>query len=133
MDRERPAWGIPEPDVTSAVTDFAAEALTEMHVQVATYRIDETSDADFIEANREFASMMTEVPGLLAKIWLKAPAGNVYGGIYLWRDRQAYEEFVGGELWASVGADETVFELDSRDYAVMEELTRETQRGLRVV
>jgi hypothetical protein len=40
---------------------------------------------------------------------------------------------VGGELWASVRADETVFELDSRDYAVMEELTRETQRGLRVV
>jgi len=104
-----------------------------MHVQVATYRIAEMSDADFIEANQEFAGMMTEVPGLLAKIWLKAPNGNVYGGIYLWRDRQAYEDFVGGELWASVLADESMFDLESRDFAAMEELTRATQPGLQVV
>ena len=40
-----------------------------MHVQVVTYRIaDEISEADFIEANKEFAEMMVAVPGLLAKV-----------------------------------------------------------------
>ena len=104
-----------------------------MHVQVATYRIAEMSDADFTEANQEFAEMMADVPGLLAKIWLKAPDGSTYGGIYLWRDRQAYEDFVGGELWASVLTDESMSELESREFAVMEELTRATSPGLQLV
>lgn len=60
------------------------------------------SDEDFVEANQEFASMMAAVPGLLAKIWLKAPTGSVYGGVYLWQDRQAYEDFIASELWRSV-------------------------------
>lgn len=104
-----------------------------MHVQIATYTIPETTDDEFAEANREFASMMAEVPGLLAKIWLKAPDGSEYGGVYLWRDREAYEEFVGGELWASVLGDESLSELRSRDYEVMEGLTGATQSGLKVV
>lgn len=103
-----------------------------MHVQVATYRIPEMSDPDFVEANQEFASAMAEVPGLLAKIWLKAPSGNVYGGVYLWEDRQAYENFIAGELWASVLADDSMSDLESRDFAVMTELTRATQPGLQV-
>lgn len=104
-----------------------------MHVQVATYRIDAMSDAAFTEANQEFAGMMADVPGLLAKIWLKAPDGSAYGGIYLWRDRAAYEDFVDGELWAAVLADDSLSDLESRDFAVMEELTTSTQPGLQVI
>ena len=109
------------------------EALLEMHVQVATYRMDAMSDAAFTEANQEFAEMMADVPGLLAKIWLKAADGSAYGGVYLWRDREAYEEFVGGELWESVLADDALSEFESRDFAVMEELTNATQPELQVV
>jgi hypothetical protein len=104
-----------------------------MHVQVATYRTDAMSDAAFTEANQEFAAAMAEVPGLLAKIWLKAPDGSTYGGVYLWRDRLAYEDFIGGELWASVLADDSLTDLESRDYAVMEDLTRATSPGLQIV
>lgn len=39
-----------------------------MHVQVVTYRVEDVSDADFIEANKEFAEAMAAVPGLLAKV-----------------------------------------------------------------
>lgn len=104
-----------------------------MHVQVATYRIPEMSDAEFIEANQEFASMMANVPGLLAKVWLKARDGNVYGGVYFWQDRKAYEEFLGGELWASVVSDDSLSDLESHDFAVMEELTKATQPRLEVL
>jgi len=77
--------------------------------------------------------MMAEVPGLLAKIWLKAPDGRVYGGVYLWQDREAYEEFVGGEVWASVLSDDRMSNLQSDDYDVMEELTKATQPRLKAV
>ncbi|MDP8904389.1 MAG: YdhR family protein [Chloroflexota bacterium] len=103
-----------------------------MHVQVVTYRIREVSDAQFIAANQDFASMMASVPGLLAKIWLKAPEGNVYGGVYLWEDRKAYEEFIAGELWASVLADDSLADLESQDFTAMEELSRATQPRLQV-
>lgn len=104
-----------------------------MHVQVATYKIDEISDEEFIEANQEFASMMSAVPGLLAKVWLKAPDGSLYGGVYLWRDREAYEDFIGTELWTSVLNDDSLSELESRDFAVMHDLTKATQPGVTLV
>lgn len=104
-----------------------------MHVQVATYEIDAIVDDEFIAANREFAAMMSAVPGLIAKVWLKAPDGNVYGGVYLWRDREAYEDFINSELWASVLSDDSLSELESRDFAVMDELTKATQPGLNLI
>jgi hypothetical protein len=108
-----------------------------MHVQVVTYRLAETmgdvSDADFVEANEEFAEMMTAVPGLLAKIWLKNADEKVYGGVYLWQDRDACASFLASELWDSVVVDETVTDLASRDFAVMEDLTKLTEPRLQLV
>lgn len=108
-----------------------------IHAQVVTYRladdVADVNDDEFIEANREFAEMMAAVPGLLAKIWLRNADEKVYGGIYLWRDRQAYDDFVASELWASVVSDETVVGLTSNDFAVMEEPTKRTQPVLQLV
>jgi heme-degrading monooxygenase HmoA len=104
-----------------------------MHIQVVTYSVEEVADADFIEANMEFADAMSAVPGLLAKIWLKGPGGGEYGGVYLWQDREAYERFTASDLWASVLTDDSISNIESRDYAVMDELTRTTQPRLTVV
>jgi len=106
-----------------------------VHVQLVTYRLAEggVSDAEFIDANREFAEMMKAVPGLLAKIWLKNATDVAYGGLYLWQDREAYERFLASELWASVVGDDSVANLESRDFEVMAELTSETQPALQLV
>jgi Putative mono-oxygenase ydhR len=108
-----------------------------MYVQVVTYRLvgsmADVSDADFIEANQEFAGLVTAVPGLLAKIWLKNADEKVYGGVYLWRDREAYESFLASELWESVVNDDSASDLASHDFAVMEELTKATQPGLQLL
>jgi heme-degrading monooxygenase HmoA len=101
-----------------------------MHVQVVTYRIADISEPEFIEANREFAEMVTAVPGLLAKVWLNGPDENGYGGMYLWRNREAFESFVASDLWAEVVNDDSVSDLASHDFAVMEELTKATQPGI---
>jgi quinol monooxygenase YgiN len=104
-----------------------------VHVQVVTYRLAESvSDAEFIEANQEFAEMMKADPGLLAKIWLKNPADEVYGGLDPWQDREAYESFLASELWGSVVSD-SVSDLTSHDFTVMDELTAETQPALQLL
>ena len=105
-----------------------------MHVQVVTYGLaEETSDADFIEANREFAEAMAAVPGLLAKVWLKDVDEKVYGGVYLWRDREACESFLASDLWGSVLGDDSAVGLVSHGYTVMEDLTKATQPALTMV
>lgn len=103
-----------------------------MHAQIVTYRVDGVSDNDFIEANREFADAMAAVPGLLAKIWLQGTDG-VYGGLYLWRDREAYEAFLASALWGEVRTDTSMLDVVAIDYNVMEELTRVTQPGLKLL
>ena len=105
-----------------------------MHVQVVTYRVEDVTDADFVEANKDFAEAMAAVPGLLAKVWLKGPEGEGrYGGLYLWRDREAYDAFLAGELWAEVLNDPSMLDVQAADYSVMEELTRATEPGLKVL
>ena len=104
-----------------------------MHVQVVTYRVEGVSNADFVEANREFAEAMAAVPGLLAKVWLRQPEGDGYGGLYLWRDREAYEAFLASELWAEALNDPSMLDLQAADYGVMEDLSRATQPGLKVL
>ena len=106
-----------------------------MHVQVVTYRLadGDVSDDDFVAANEEFATMMNAVPGLLAKVWLTNEGENVYGGLYLWQDRRAHDDFLASELWAEVLSDDSVSDLVSRDFAVMDGLTRSTQPALQMV
>ncbi len=104
-----------------------------MHVQVVTYRIADISESEFIAANREFAEMMAAVPGLIAKIWLQGDGADSFGGLYLWQDREAYENFLAGELWAEALNDDSLLDLASHDYAVMEELTKTTQPGMALV
>jgi putative monooxygenase ydhR len=77
--------------------------------------------------------MMAAVPGLLGKVWLKGADEDVYGGLYLWRDQEACQSFLTGELWAEVVEDDSVLDLASRDFAVMEELTNMTQPGVKLV
>src|SRR5262249_13644026 len=98
-----------------------------------TYRLDEIGDPEFNEANREFADAMAAVPGLLAKVWLKDPDDGTYGGVYLWEDRQACQDFLGNELWGEGKKDGSVVDLASRDFAVNDEMTKITQPGLQVL
>jgi hypothetical protein len=104
-----------------------------MHVQIITYRIDEVSDADFNEANQGFAEMMTEVPGLLSKVWLKSDQPGVYGGVYLWRDRESCQAFLASDLLAAVKNDDSVHDLTSNDYSVNETMTKITQPVLQLI
>ena len=48
---------------------------------------------------RADAPTFANLPGLLAKIWLRDPESNTYGGLYLWDDQEAYERYIKGEVF----------------------------------
>jgi hypothetical protein len=91
-----------------------------MHIKIVTFRLREMDEAGYRAVCSELAPAFAEVPGLLTKIWLGDPAGNTYGGVYLFRDVESAEAYR--------FADVTV-----RDFGVYEDLTAVTQPGLEIV
>ena len=73
-----------------------------MHAQVVTYRLADISDPEFNEADREFADGDGHHAGPASEGVAQDPDDNVYGGVYLWQDRPACQNFLASELWGEV-------------------------------
>ena len=97
-----------------------------MHAQIVTFHLDGLSDEDFRRECDEWAPAFTDVPGMIAKLWLADPATNTYAGVYTWHDRQAMLDYQQSELFQSVVADKRLAALSSIDFAVLEGPTRVT-------
>ena len=59
------------------------------------------------------------VPGLVRKIWLANSATGTYGGVYVWRDKQAMEEFAETDLYKSVATHPNLKDFSSADFDVL--------------
>jgi hypothetical protein len=104
-----------------------------MHVQIITFRLVDMDEAGYRAACAEMAPAFAALPGLLTKIWLADPATNTYGGVYLFRDREAVEAYGASELFATVAAFPHFADITSRDFAVYDDLTRITQPEVEVL
>ncbi|HTI35610.1 MAG TPA: YdhR family protein [Miltoncostaea sp.] len=104
-----------------------------MHVQIVTFTLSGIDEDGYRAACAEMAPAFAALPGLQAKIWLTEPATGTYGGVYLWDDRASMEAYAVSELFASVAASPAFAGIASRDFGVLEDLTRRTQPGLDVL
>src|SRR5262245_6196288 len=89
-----------------------------MHVQVVTFQLNGVDDAQYRAACDEEVPAFAAISGLLSKTWLADQSTNTYGGVYVWRDRQAMQSFVDGDLFRAVRADPHVTNVTSRDFGV---------------
>jgi hypothetical protein len=103
-----------------------------MHVQVVNFRLKGIDDAGFRAMCDQLAPAFKDIDGMQAKIWLADPATNTYGGIYLWDDRAAMEEFARSDLFHAVLSHPNFADLTAHDYEVLEGPTALT-RGIRLV
>jgi quinol monooxygenase YgiN len=100
-----------------------------MHIQVVNFNLSNMTEAEFRAMCDEVAPMFAAAPGLVRKVWLADPAANTYGGVYTWRDREAYDAYVKSELFAAVAGNPHFTNIVSRDFGVLEAPTAVT-RGL---
>lgn len=100
-----------------------------MHVQILNFQLKDVSEADYTKLAGELAPAFTTVPGLLGKVWLANSATGTYGGVYLWQDKAAMEEFSKTGLFTSVATHPALAGITSTDFSVMEEAT-EVTRGI---
>jgi Putative mono-oxygenase ydhR len=104
-----------------------------MHAQVITFGLNGITEEQFHEACGADAPTFASLPGLLAKIWLRDPETNTYGGLYLWVDRGAHERYVNGGIFNALKADQNLKNFESRDFGVFDDLSAITARRLHAV
>ncbi|HVL90730.1 MAG TPA: YdhR family protein [Actinomycetota bacterium] len=104
-----------------------------MYVQVVTFRLGGIDETQYHEACKAETEPFATLPGLLAKIWLRDPAGGIYGGLYLWRDREAHDAYVAGPIFDSIVKAPAFADVASKGFDVFDDLTKATQPGLSLV
>jgi hypothetical protein len=102
-----------------------------MHAQVVTFGLNGITEEQFREACGADAPTFAGLPGLVAKIWLRDQEMNTYGGLYLWDDQQAYEQYIKGEVFNAIRTNPSLKDFESRDFGVFEDLSSLTMPKLR--
>ena len=97
-----------------------------MHVQVVNFNLKDISVDDFRKASSDLAPMFAAVPGLLSKVWLADDNSNTYGGVYLWRDKAAMDEYAASDLFNAVVTNPHFANLTSKDFGIQDEASRTT-------
>ena len=100
-----------------------------MHVQIINFHLKDISEEDYRRQCEAIASAFANLPGLSSKIWLADAETNTYGGVYVWRDRQAMEDYAETDLYKGILASPHFYGVTVRDFAALENPTRVT-RGL---
>ena len=90
-----------------------------MHIQIINFRLKGVSEEDYAGLADELAPSYAAVPGLVRKVWLADSENGVYGGVYVWQDRQAMEDFAQTELNKSVATHPNLDDVTSTDFGVL--------------
>jgi quinol monooxygenase YgiN len=97
-----------------------------MHVQIVNFLLKDISEEEYRRQCEAIASAFANLPGLVSKTWLADPATNTYGGAYIWRDRQAMEDYAETDLYKGMLANPHFDGIITSDFAVLENPTRVT-------
>ena len=104
-----------------------------MHIQIVNFSLKDISEEDYHRHCEVIASAFANLPGLISKTWLADPETNTYGGVYVWRDLQAMEEYNGTDLYKGMLGNPHFDDITARDFAVLENPTRVTRGTAEVV
>ena len=104
-----------------------------MYAQVVTFGLNGITEEQFRDAAGADAPAFATMPGLLGKVWLRDPETNTYGGLYIWADQEAYERYIKGGVFNAIKTDGHLSGVESRDFAVFDDLTSRTMPRLRAV
>jgi heme-degrading monooxygenase HmoA len=97
-----------------------------MHVQIVNFHLEGINEQGYRRLTESVASAFADLPGLVRKTWLADQETNTYGGVYVWRDRQAMEAYKKTDLFKGMLANLYFDDVTVRDFAALENPTRVT-------
>lgn len=100
-----------------------------MKILIVNFNLDGITRIDYEGVCNELAPAFAAVPGLLSKHWLADEENNTYGGVYMFQDQNALDDFLTSELFAGVGGNPALANATAKPFSILEAPTRVT-RGL---
>ena len=97
-----------------------------MHILIINFNLHELGREQYEGVCAELAPTFAAVPGLISKTWLANEETNTYGGVYLWRDKQAMLDYQASELYAGIGANPALANITATDFEVLENPSKVT-------
>ena len=97
-----------------------------MHVLVVNFNLKGVDEQQYAALCDQVAPAFAAVPGLLSKVWLKDSANGIYGGVYTFQDRAAFEDFRQSALFGTVAGHPNLTNITARDFGILEAPTRVT-------
>ena len=101
-----------------------------MHIQIINFQLSGVTEEEYEALCDELAPAFAAVPGLVRKVWLANRDTGTFGGVYVWRDRQAMGNFAKTELFESVEKHPAVTNITSTDFGVLEGPTMVTRGSI---
>ncbi len=101
-----------------------------MHIQIITFQLSGVGESEYAALCEQLAPTFAAVPGLVRKVWLADSTTGTYGGVYVWRDRQAMVDFTKTELFESVEKHPALAGVTSIDYGVLDGPTAVTRGSI---
>ena len=98
-----------------------------MHIQIINFGLKDISDEEFRKYCEAVAPAFAALPGLVSKYWLADPETNAYGGVYVWRDRPAMEDYAKTDIYKGMLETPGFEDVTVKDFAVLEKPTRVTR------
>lgn len=93
----------------------------------------DVSAEDYIDAVAPLAEQFAALPGLRWKIWMINPEESEAGGIYLFEDEGALQDFLEGDLAATVISHPALRDFSVKPFKVMGEQTAVTRGPVHAV
>lgn len=100
-----------------------------MYILVVNFGLKGLSEEDYLGHIEPIAPAFAGLPGLVSKTWLANSETNTYGGVYVWRDREAMEAYKETDIYKGMSTNPHFENVKAYDFAVLENPTRVT-RGL---
>jgi heme-degrading monooxygenase HmoA len=98
-----------------------------MHILIVNFSLKGMGEEEYRGVAESVAPAFANLPGLVSKTWLADAKTNTYGGVYLWRSREAMEDYRETDIYKGMEANPHFENVSVRDFAILEEPTRTTQ------
>ena len=97
-----------------------------VHIQIINFRLKGVSEEGYRRHCEAVAPALANLPGLVSTVWLANPETNTYGGVYVWRDRRAMEDYKRTDIYKGMLTNPNLDGVTVKDFAVLENPTRVT-------
>ena len=97
-----------------------------MHVLIVNFNLKGVDEQQYAAMCDQIAPSFAAVPGLASKVWLKDSEQGVYGGVYLFEDREAFDRFKRSDLFRTVATHPNLANITASEFGILEAPTRTT-------